>query len=183
MSPKSTSSARIHAALVVGVLAALGATALAGCKSDGTPPVDAVDADFVSCADETRATPYQPGMQETSQGGGLVVKILKSTFTDAAGNVLTEPPAKGLNVWTIEADSAATGAPVDGLTISISPYMPDHKHGTTAAGVTPAGAGTYTIAPLNLYMSGYWEITVDLKDPAADGGAPDSAMFPICVPG
>jgi len=69
------------------------------------------------------------------------------------------------------------------MSITVSPYMPDHRHGTTAVGVTAAGAGTYRIYPLNLYMAGYWEITFNLTDTSA-GDAPvtDSAMFPICVP-
>jgi hypothetical protein len=145
--------------------------------------MDTADADFVSCAAETRATPYTAGMQVTSRTGTFVVKLLSNTFTDANGKVLTEAPAKGVDVWTVEADAANTQTPTDGLTISVSPYMPDHLHGTTPVAVTPAGAGTYTIAPLNLYMSGYWEITLTLTDSSSGTNVVDTAMLPICVPG
>jgi len=167
------------------LVAILLACGLSACKSSGaTDDAGAIgDADFVNCAAETRATPFQPGMQVTSRSGGYVVKALQNTFVDPNKQVLTIPPAKGIDTWTIETDRAATGTPVDGMSITVSPYMPDHRHGTTAVGVTAAGAGTYTINPLNLYMAGYWEITFNLTDPSA-GDAPvtDSAMFPICVP-
>lgn len=157
-----------------------------GCGSQGSPPT-VVDADFYSCADETRATPYQPGMSVMSRDARFVVKVLDSTWTDASGKVTSEPPAKGTNVWTLEVDDAATSQPMDGVLINVTPRMPDHRHGTTTVTVTPMGAGHYTVNPLYLYMAGYWEITLDLNATSAnDGGAadpPDSAQFRICVSG
>lgn len=154
--------------------------AASGCGSSSNPMV--ADADFYSCAEETRATPYQPGMSVTSRDGRFVVKVLDSTWTDASGNVISEPPAKGNNVWTLEVDDAATLQPVDGLQINVTPKMPDHRHGTKTVAVTPAGGGVYTLNPLYLYMVGYWEITLDVTD-AAGATAPDSAMFHLCVSG
>jgi hypothetical protein len=140
------------------------------------------DADFVSCASESRATPYQPGMQVTSSAGMFVVKLLSNTFTDPMGKVLDEPFAKGVDVWTIEAEAAATTTPVDGLTISVKPWMPDHGHGTTSVGVTPTRGGLYTISPLNLYMAGYWEVTLTIVDSSSGTPVMDTAMLKICVP-
>ena len=137
-------------------------------------------ADFIDCAAETRATPYTPGMKETSLSGSAVVKLLNNTFL-LDGKSLSQAPAKGTDTWTIEVDDAS-GNPVDGLVTSISPYMPDHRHGTTPVMVTAAGSGTYTLSPLYLYMSGYWEITVNLIGTSGAGGATDSAMFPLCIP-
>lgn len=160
----------------------LAAATLPACNSGASTTPITVDADFVSCSTETRATPYQPGMLVTSDAGAFVVKLLLNTFTDADGKVLEEAPAQGLDVWTIETDAAATMTPVDGLTISVKPYMPDHIHGTTPAGVTPAGAGTYTISPLNLYMAGYWTITLTITDSSGASPVADTAVFKICVP-
>ena len=157
------------------------AAALPAC-SGSSAGMTTADADFVSCAAETRATPYLAGMQVTSRTGTFVIKLLSNTFTDANNKVLTEAPAKGVNVWTIEADAAGTQSPVDGLTIGVSPYMPDHLHGTTPVAVTPAGAGTYR-ASMDLYMAGYWEITVTITDSSSGTSVVDSAMLPICVPG
>lgn len=139
-------------------------------------------ADFIDCSAETRATPYTPGMKETSIAGGWVVKLLNNTFA-VNGKALVQAPAKGSDTWTIEVDDAASGQPADGVVTGISPWMPDHRHGTTPVMVSAAGAGTYTLAPLYLYMSGYWEITVNLTGTSSAGGATtDSAMFPICIP-
>jgi hypothetical protein len=159
------------------------------CSSPASPAADSgadvgpgPDVDFISCADEPRAPPFQQGMQVPSAAGTYVVKLVRNTFTDASGKVLTEPPAKGVDVWTVEVDAAATQTPLDGLTIAVRPFMPDHGHGTTSVGVTPAGAGVYTISPLNLYMAGYWEVTLTITDPSAATPASDTAMLKICVP-
>lgn len=144
------------------------------------------DSDFITCDTETRAMPYQADLpvklQVTSRAGTFRLKVLQNTFTDPSMKVLTEPPAKGNDVWTIETDSADASTPVDGLMIAVSPYMPDHRHGTTPVGVTANGGGTYTIAPLNLYMAGYWEITFDITDTSSGTSVIDSALVPICVP-
>lgn len=149
-----------------------------GCGSNAAAPTD--DADFVSCADETRATPYSPGMSVTSLNGAFVVKLMNSVFV-VNGKPLSEAPAKGEDTWTIEVDDAATGVPVDGVTMTVTPRMPDQRHGTTPVGVTAAGSGTYTLDPVNLFMAGYWEVTIGLG--AATAASADSAVFRICVPG
>jgi len=163
----------------LGALGVLGA----GCGADdpsmtsqqGTGGAGGVD--FITCAAETRATPYSAGMRETSISGAWTVKLLDNTFV-VDGKALSEAPAKGTDTWAIEVDDA-TGKPTDGVVTGVSPWMPDHRHGTTPVMVSAAGAGTYTLNPLYLYMSGYWEITVNLT---GTGSAADSAMFPICVP-
>jgi hypothetical protein len=168
--------------LTLGLALALVGSASA-CGSPAGPPA-VVDADFYSCAEETRATPYQPGMSVTSRDTRFVVKVVDSTWTDASGKVIAEPPAKGTNVWTLEVDDATTSLPIDGLLINVTPRMPDHRHGTKTVAVTPAGAGRYMVNPLYLYMVGYWEITLDLNGaPLGDGDAavPDSALFRVCV--
>src|SRR5581483_234833 len=95
--------------------------ALPACHSNSeTTP----DADFVSCGAETRATPYQPGMQVTSANGTFIVKLLSNTFTDASGKTKDEAFVKGIDVWSVETDVAATMTPIDGLDISVDPEMP-----------------------------------------------------------
>jgi len=168
--------------------------ALPACHSTGDAPIDA---DFVNCTAEPRATPYQPGMQVTSTKGTFIVKLMSNTYTDASGKTQDESFVKGNDVWSVETDEATTMTPLDGLSINVLPYMPDHRHGTTPVGVMPAGSpGIYTMEPVNLYMAGYWEVTfnivetppVDASDP--DGGADaappapinDTAVLKICVP-
>jgi hypothetical protein len=171
--------------------------ALPACHSNGAST--GVDAEFVSCTGETRATPYLPGMEVTSANGTFVFKLLSNTFTDSTGKTKDEAFAKGIDVWKVETDLASTMAPMDGLMLSVAPYMPDHLHGTTPVGVMPVGSGgMYMFSPVNLYMAGYWTITVTIEEapPAADATDPDSgadatppptpitdtAVVKICVP-
>jgi YtkA-like len=75
----------------------------------------------------------------------------------------------------------STGAPVDGATIAVVPYMPAHNHGTQVeAVVTPMANGTYGIAPLYFYMSGLWQTTLTIT--TADAATADSVAFSFCIP-
>jgi hypothetical protein len=124
-----------------------------------------------SCATEARALPYAPNLARSSDSGAFTVRLVSS---DPA------PPARGTETWTV-AVVDQSGAPQDGLAIKVTPFMPDHNHGTSVkAAVTAAGAGTYTMSPLYLYMAGYWEVTLNLQ---TAGGTKDSVMFPVCIPG
>ena len=71
------------------------------------------------------------------------------------------------------------GAPLD-ATITVTPMMPDHGHGTPVeAVVTPSAdtPGEYEISPINLFMAGLWEVTLDLDLSEAS----DSVVFAFCV--
>jgi len=187
-----------HASLTfAGALALTGLTCLTGliamgCHSD---PMTAgpSDAEFYSCADETRALPYMKGMTLDSSGGSFALTVLDSQFPDEKDVPHSQAPAKGTNIWTVRITDVATGAPLDGLTIAVTPRMPDHpNHGTLAVVITPLGAGTYDVEPLYLWMAGLWNVKFEVQGaPAATaaggaGGAapaPETATFPICIPG
>jgi hypothetical protein len=164
------------------VLVSLAASAMlagvvAGCGSHGQTQDSAVPSDdgsFPTCAADTRAMPYQPGMHVTSAAGAFTIKLLDSS---------PGPPVKGTNTWNVEIDDAQSGAPLDGLAISVMPWMPDHGHGTSAqVGVMPAGGGTYTLMPVYLYMSGFWQVKMSITETADDAGTADNGVLPICIP-
>jgi hypothetical protein len=186
----SSTPRAIRSSLAAILLAALASPA---CKSNAAADDAGMvpDADLVTCTTETRAPKFEPGMAVTSQNGMYVLKVMKNTYADAMGKVLMVDPTKGVDQWIVEADGAMPAgddagvtptAPVDGLKIDVVPFMPDHNHGTTAVAVKAQGAGTYLIAPLNLYMAGYWEITFDLTDSSGSTPVMDSAIVKICVP-
>ena len=85
------------------------------------------------------------------------------------------PPRKGVN-WAEYRITDASGAPVTGLSLDVSPWMPAHGHGATVRpSITESGAGTYTIENLLFYMSGHWELHTtidadfdDVADPSLD---------------
>jgi hypothetical protein len=168
--------ATIASSLAMGLCVA----ALAGCNGGGSPGGggSAIQADdggtFVSCAGETRATPYTAGMQVAAVDGAVTLKLLSSQ---------PGPPIKGTDSWTVQFLDG-TGAPSAGQILSVVPYMPDHRHGTSITPVItpqndPATLDTFVIDPLYLFMAGYWEITFNVT---TGGGAADSVMFPICIP-
>lgn len=151
----------------IAVLAVLTA-ALVGCGGGGD---DDESVEEVNCADEPRADTYVANLSKEGEAGRLEMVLVSS---DPA------PPAKGDNSWLVEIVDA-DGQPVSGATITLTPFMPDHAHGTPIDVVVTPGAedGMYDAAPVNLWMPGLWQVTVDAQ---ADG-VEDSAVFSFCIEG
>lgn len=123
------------------------------------------------CATDPRAMAYAVGISQASADGKV-----KIAFADA----MPAPPAKGANVWTITLTDAAQ-MPIDGATIDVKPFMPDHGHGSSATPVvTGKGSGNYEVTNLQLFMPGIWQITFTVT-PA--GGVAESVVFTFCVEG
>lgn len=173
--------------------AACAAGACGGKSNTNQSPMDAGDDGlaFATCLEahaDKGVMPYMPGVIDTSNKGTYTVTLVSNQPGAPADAREAGPEVKGVNTWSISvADGAA--APVDGLEIIAMPYMPDHRHGTSINAVTTGmGGGSYQITPLYLYMTGYWEITLNLQAPAAadaDGGAPppaETVMFTVCIP-
>ncbi len=140
---------------------------LLGCGDDESDP----DANSTICATETRADTYEAGLEKVGKGG-LKTKLLAAE---------PAPPAKGDNSWTLQVLDAAS-APLDGVSIDVKPFMPDHGH---PAPITPTvkaqgSDGSYLIESINLAMPGLWEVTLDLDDGA---GTTDSVVYAFCIEG
>jgi hypothetical protein len=120
------------------------------------------------CAVETRDDDFAIGL---SKSGNLV----RATFVSAD----PAPLIKGDNTWVLDFTDLE-GAPLVGLTIVAIPMMPDHGHGTPINAVVTAleQPGRYEVTPVNLFMTGYWETTLDIT---LAGGEQDSLMFGFCV--
>jgi YtkA-like len=159
----------MRASLIISVLGSLlGAAALSQTSCGGDD--DHGDEDPIDCATETRADNIVSGLEKTGSRGALTFRLMSTS---------PAPPKRPDNNWLVHIESG--GAPVDGATIGVRLYMPDHEHGT---GVKPmiSAAGTpgdYKLDQLNLWMPGLWEVTVEAT-PA--GGAKDSAVFRVCIP-
>jgi hypothetical protein len=156
--------------VIVAAMVASGG-AFVACSSD--PHEASHDASVTTptgCAAEARADAFAIGLTKALPSGH-VVRIVGAT---------PAPPAKGDNAWTVELIDGA-GKPVSGATIVVTPFMPDHGHGTaTAPTVTPEGApGKYSISKMNLPMAGYWDVTLSVTIGAAKG----DARFGICLDG
>lgn len=124
-----------------------------------------------NCATETRAQVYRPGMQQRGDQGALNITLVDST---------PGPPLKGDNTWTLQITDLA-GAAQPGATLTVTPYMPDHRHGTSVKPMTTdQGGGKYSVSPLNLFMPGLWTVTIA---PRTAAGTADSTVFSFCIEG
>lgn len=125
------------------------------------------DEDVVNCEIETRDDDFVVGIAKSGQ---------QMTFTLLSAT--PAPPKRGDNAWTLQLTNAA--GPVTGATIVVSPFMPDHQHGTPIeVKVTPLpDAGQYELSPINMWMPALWETTVQ----ATANGTTDRVIFKFCVP-
>jgi YtkA-like len=128
---------------------------------DGEPVVN-------DCSVETRDDEYVLGLEH--QGSWAKVALI---------DAIPAPPSRGDNTWTVRVlDESSTA--LDDLEVTVDPFMPDHGHGSTIRCHVEPGEqpGTYVLSPVNLFMPGLWEVTIDI---ARDDGMPDAVMFSFCV--
>ena len=151
------------------LLGACGGTNQGAADMTPAPPTDIAGVVGMLCAD-ARADRWDLPIAKPSKNGAFNVSLLTSAQS---------PPVIGdLTTWTLQiADDK--GAMVDDATITVKPWMPDHGHGTDAvANVTPAStAGQYTVAPLYLFMAGYWTITFTITN----GAVTDTVVYSVCL--
>lgn len=138
---------------------------LAGACADDT---HGDDEEIVDCAKET-ADQYTVGLQKT--GTVLDVKLMSA---------LPAPPTRGDNEWIIHINTVAGAAPVSGATIEVTPFMPKHQHGTPIDVKIEAqsSAGDYKLSPVNLWMPGVWETTIEMVSPSGT----DQVVYKFCIP-
>jgi len=154
-------------ALISAVVSVLGA---GGCGSGATGP-DADEA--LACMTSGRGDTYAVGLEH---------KGVNTVYDFKLMSAMPAPPGRNLNVWVIQITWEATGAPVTGASLTVTPFMPDHQHGPGA--YTPqvmelATPGQYQISDINTWMPGYWEITVDAKTPDK---VEDTVVYKFCIP-
>jgi hypothetical protein len=135
---------------------------------------DGDDAMDVDCSMVTGVDIFTVGLDHPGDGGVYDFKLMSS---DPA------PPARGLNTWVVQVNSmnaGVVGAPVDGATLKVTPFMPAHMHGSgVTVEITPmTEPGQYQLDPVNLWMQGVWETTVR----ATVGSTTDVTVFKFCVP-
>ena len=85
----------------------------------------------------------------------------------------TQPPLVGPgSSGQLRITDSKTGAPVDGLTVSITTWMPVMDHECTAAriDVKPQGNGVYLATPFEPSMPGDCEWLLKISMTGADGG-------------
>lgn len=142
----------------------------AGCDDGGSNDEAADDGmTMQGCEAEERDDTYALGLEKS----GSAVRV---QFVDA----VPAPPDRGDNTWTLRVLDVATGAPMQDMAVAVDPFMPDHMHGTSIpVDVTPMDEpGVLQLDPVNLFMPGLWEVTIDFT--LADG-TEDAVVFRFCV--
>lgn len=123
--------------------------ALAACSSSSVP--------------ETSGFSSAPLVTCTSSGGSLNIAVRTSP----------QPPTEGVIEAQLTVTETAGGAPVDGLSIAVVPWMPSMAMGTsTVPTVTATGNGTYEVQQLSLTMAGEWELRLTFSGPVSDTADP-----------
>lgn len=101
---------------------------------------------------------YSDGLMKMGAEGEVMVMLMTA---DPA------PPDVGDNTWTLRIVDMDEN-PIDGATVTVTPFMHAHGHGTTPADFDAKFSqdGTYEVGPIDLFMPGVWEttITVDTGD-------------------
>jgi len=144
---------------------------LAACGSSG----GGADAEeMVDCSTITGTDTFVVGLEKMGAMGAFDFKMMSAT---------PAPPARNTNSWVVQINamqSGVVGNPVDGASITATPFMPSHQHGSPEQViVSPAGQpGQYTLAPVFLWMPGVWETTIQVTS----GSSTDSAVYRFCIP-
>jgi hypothetical protein len=163
-------SLSLASALASTLIPALAAT---GCHGGGTTP-DADEA--LACMTSGRGDTYVVGLEHQGMNALYNFKLMSA---------MPAPPGRNLNTWVIQISWEATGAPVTGASLNVSPFMPDHQHGPGAYTPqvqempAPAPPGQYQISDINTWMPGYWEITIDAMTPDK---VEDTVIYKFCIP-
>jgi hypothetical protein len=160
------------AALCTLPVLALAGTLLA-CGNSGTSGTGGGGGSAPSaCAGDPRTQVYAAGLERASADGTMKVSFVAAQ---------PAPPQKGTNTWTVHVTDAG-GKAVDGATIDVKPFMPDHNHGSSITPqVVPMGSGDYHVELLDFFMPGVWQSTLTITP--AGGGAPTTVVFTFCVDG
>lgn len=120
----------------------------------------------IACADEVRAVPYEAGLELASELG-MRVTLVESR----------PAPHVGDHAWTLQVVDV-DGQPVVGASVKVSPFMPDHHHGSPLIAVAKErDDGLYVAEPVELIMPGYWRTTVRVTTEAWT----DSVPIPLCI--
>jgi hypothetical protein len=145
--------------------AVLALSLISACSSDsGTGDDEEVD-----CTKVTNADTFVVGLSKTGEAGMLGFALMSAS---------PAPPARDDNTWIVQITDNG-GHLLPDATLTVTPFMPSHQHGSPVhTDVTPTSTpGEYTLDPVNMWMPGVWEVTIQAKKDAVV----DSAVYTFCI--
>ena len=152
-SPKSSMLFAIAAALTLG---------LPACDSTGETSDSADSHDSHGETGDVQTDEYMDGITKETESGLFTVKLTSEP----------SPPVMGVNTWILEVRDDAGG--VEDALITVTPYMPEHGHGSNSVtSVSEDSGGMYHASPVELHMKGVWDTTITIEK----DGQSDSVHF------
>jgi hypothetical protein len=130
--------------------------------------------------EEPEASGGSGGASCAGRGQPLVPELVLSAAEDVDVKLLSlEPPIPvvGDNAWQVQV--TRTDVPLEGASLSVLPWMPDHEHASTkTVYVSELEPGAYRLAPVFLGMVGYWEVGIEI---AVSGEVLGSVSLNTCL--
>ncbi len=138
--------------------ASMAAMLVAACSSS-----DASNGESTGCSG-TPTFPTTALSTTKSEGGKLQIAIRGAPY---------QPLVAGLDCLQLVVTDSSTGAPVDGLSVTMTPWMPAMGHGAdTTPVVTALGQGRYVLTDVSLFMPGEWQLRTQFSGPVEDSVEP-----------
>jgi hypothetical protein len=133
------------------------ASVLSACGSSQTPP-------SASSCSATTAFPTSALATVTSDEGKLSVAFYGAPY---------QPLVAGTDCLELVVTDPSTGASVDGLSVTMTPWMPAMDHGADTIPVLAAlGQGQYVFTGVGLFMPGEWQLRTQFAGQVADNVEP-----------
>jgi len=118
------------------------------------------------------------GCSSASPTAGPITVTTASGALRIVAQPIPNPPTRGTIEVDLDITDAVTGSPQDGLTLTVTPWMPAMDHGTSIVpSVTARGQGLYDVTNIDLFMSGTWDL-----DLAFSGSLVDHAVVEFSIP-
>ncbi len=131
------------------------ATSLLASCSGGSEPI------LATSFDDLAPTPLA-----TAEGDSGNLKV-------AVYSTPTQPPAAGEVGMVMVVTAATTGAPVEGLSLAVTPWMPAMGHGSCCVPTfKDMGKGRYESKDVSLVMQGEWQLRTQFSGKVDDSAAP-----------
>lgn len=127
-----------------------------------------VDTGAAAGGDPALTFPAQPLATVASEEDGLSIEVRTAP---------AQPPTRGLTTVELVVTDA-NGKPVDGLDLSMQPWMPQMGHGaSTKPTIEAMGGGHYVVSNVALFMPGRWELRTSIG-----GARNDRATVDVQIP-
>jgi hypothetical protein len=125
---------------------------------------------LVGCSSETSSDGTERAAAIATSASGLL--RINARTVDG------EAPVRGENPFDIEILRAHDEVGIEGLELTVTPWMPAMGHGTSVRSmVTEVGAGHYRADDVYLFMPGLWELRISIMGSIHDDAAPRFQIY------